>query len=278
MLFLQPHHIIAVYVLVDELVPKPVTNSQGGRPPILSTAELLTILIWITIVAKPKCLKDLYQHMNMYYRDYFHYRPTYAGFVAACHRNYPVMLAALRKLLNTKAKLRFVDSTFLEVCKLVRADRHKIAKTIAHFGKNHQGWHYGFKLHVAIDHKKKLSGVVITPANNHDAQMLPRILNEHTSIAVGDTAYTASVMQQYVFKRFGTVIISPPHPRQTKKLMTQWQHQLLMKRPMIETVFDYLKEHMHLVSSFPRSIKGYFVHYLRILLTYQFLMVFGPDS
>ena len=34
-------------------------------------------------------------------------------------------------------------------------------------------------------------------------------------------------------------------------------------------VFDYLKEHMELVSSFPRSVAGLVLHYVRILLAYQ---------
>ena len=51
--------------------------------------------------------------------------------------------------------------------------------------------------------------------------------------------------------------------------MTGLQHLLLMFRPKIEAMFDYLKEHMHLVSSFPRSVEGYFAHYVRVLLSYQ---------
>lgn len=53
--------------------------------------------------------------------------------------------------------------------------------------------------------------------------------------------------------------------------MTKWQHWLLKTRTKIESVFDYLKEHLHLVSSFPRSVPGYFFHCLRILSGYQVL-------
>jgi hypothetical protein len=49
-----------------------------------------------------------------------------------------------------------MDSTMLEVCKLVRASRHRVALGIAAFGKNHQSWHYGFKLHAAINPQGQL--------------------------------------------------------------------------------------------------------------------------
>jgi hypothetical protein len=32
-----------------------------------------------------------------------------------------------------------------------------------------------------------------------------------------------------------------------------------------------LKQHLHLQSSFPRSMQGYALHYIRILLGYQLL-------
>ncbi|HVC36659.1 MAG TPA: hypothetical protein VNE40_04450 [Candidatus Dormibacteraeota bacterium] len=40
-------------------------------------------------------------------------------------------------------------------------------------------------------------------------------------------------------------------------------------RPKTETTVGKLKEQHFLVTSFPRSVKGYFVQYLRVLLGYQ---------
>jgi hypothetical protein len=63
--------------------------------------------------------------------------------------------------------------------------------------------------------------------------------------------------------------VAPPWPSQKKKVATETQNNLLNHRAKIECVFDYLKEHLHLVYSFPRSVPGYFVHYVRGLLGYQ---------
>ena len=166
-----------------------------------------------------------------------------------------------------------MDSTMIPVCKLARADTHKVAVGIAQFGKNHQGWHYGFKLHASVDTHGKLCAVALTSANVYDAQMMPNILNERTRVAVGDGMYNARVMREYIWEMFGTIIVAPPHPKQKRKILAGWQYLLLLMRPKIESVFVYLKEHLGLVTSFPRSIKGYVFHYLRILLGYQLMMM-----
>jgi hypothetical protein len=165
-----------------------------------------------------------------------------------------------------------MDATMLPVCKRKRANTHRVARNIAKFGKNYQGWHYGFKLHASIDKGGRFCGLALTPANIHDAQMMPKILNKHAKIAVGDTLYGARVMKQKIWENYGTIIIAPPHPTQNKKIITPWQYALLNLRSKIESVFDYLKEHLHLVSSFPRSVKGYLFHYARILLGYQIMV------
>ncbi len=272
MLSLLPHHIIDIYVLVDDTIPK-ISRPRGGRPTILSDSELITILIWNTLVVRQKTLKDIHTWIQMYHPHDFPSFPKYPAFVQHCHRVTPILHQFLTQLLSFQSPLRFMDSTMIEVCRQVRANSHKVAKGIAQFGKNHQGWHYGFKLHTSVDAKGRLAAVVLTPANVYDAQMMPDILNKYTKIGVGDSHYGASVMRQHIWERYGTIIIAPPHFKQKKKVMTQWQHLLLTMRPKIESVFDYLKEHLHLVSSFPRSVKGYLLHYMRILLGYQVLML-----
>ena len=48
-----------------------------------------------------------------------------------------------------------------------------------------------------------------------------------------------------------------------------WQDALLSFRSKIESVFDYLKNHLHLVISFPRSVNGYLLQYVLVLIGYQ---------
>ena len=121
------------------------------------------------------------------------------------------MCFILDKLLVKEAPLRFMDSTMLHVCKLVRANRHKVAKGIAGFGYNWQGVHYGFKLHAACNIQGQLAAVYFTPANEHDGQQIPHLVNDATVIAVGDGTYNASVMRRKMWREHTAYILAPPH-------------------------------------------------------------------
>jgi len=268
MLSLENHHITDIYVMVDDNLP--VSLPGPGRPAKLTTSEVVTIVLWnILSHTRQQTLKDVYRWVQRYHQSEFPHLPHYTKFVEACHRSLPALWYILEQLLVDNARLRFMDATMLPVCKLIRANTHKVAKNIADFGKNWQGWHYGFKLHASINPHGQLAGIALTPANVHDAQMMPHILNQHTDIAVGDTLYGASVMRKHIWNNYGCAIFAPPHHKQKSTFATWWQNQLLSMRSTIESTFDYLKQHLHLISSFPRSINGYLLHYLRILLGYQ---------
>lgn len=269
---LCPNLITNLYVMVDELLPveeKPL----GGRPKLMSDSELVTALIWNSLTVKSKTIVDLHKWLNFYHSNDFKKIPHYSAFERECLNIIPLLLFAIKSLLLDKTEIRFIDSTMLEVCKLQRADDHKVCRGIAAFGKNHQGWHYGFKLHASIDIHGRLCGLCFTPANIHDSRPEPVILNEHTKIAVGDGTYNGRAMNNYIFEEYGTIVIAPPHPKQNKKLITEWQLLLLQMRSKIECTFDFLKNHLNLVSSFPRSPRGYLFHYLRIILGYQVMTV-----
>lgn len=270
MLFLQSHNIVELYCWVDTLLPTQPA-AREGRPLLFSDSETITLLIWCTVVSKHKTLVDIYNALQVYHQKDFTHLPSYKTFVRRAHQCAPLLLSLLTQLLSEKEAVRILDSTMLPVCKLHRADSHKVAKNIAQFGKNWQGWHYGLKLHASVSLDGKLCGLFFTGANVYDAQAMPKILNKHCRVAVGDTLYGARVMGERIKREYGTVIIAPPFPKQNKKIAAPWQIALLNQRSKIECVFDYLKEHLHLVTSFPRSVGGYVLHYLRILLSYQIM-------
>lgn len=263
---LQKQHIVDLFVWVDDALPKRAATT--GRPSALRDSEVLTILIWDGLNEPHKTLKATYSWIRRDYADCFHL-PAYQNFVAQCHRLLPAMIWLLQSILRYDAMLRFADSTMLPVCHNHRADDHRVAKAVAAWGKNWQGWHYGFKLHASIDVDHNLTGIYFTPADGYDAQSMEQLIKGATKVLVGDSHYGASPMRRRLWRRHKILVIAPPHYKQRRKLMSGLEFLLLGMRPKIEATYDYLKEHMHLVSSFPRSVAGYFVHYLRVLLGYQ---------
>lgn len=269
---LRKHHILPLFVWVDDAVASATqTEKRVGRPSVLRDSEVVTILAFNLLTVQQQTLRQVYGWVSQYHRSDFPNLPTYQNFVKHCHRILPLLNRLLRNLLESKAELRFMDSTMLEVCRLVRRKWHRVARGIAHTGHNWQGEHYGFKLHASIENNGKLCAFVLTSANVHDSRAIPVLVNEYTNIAVGDTGYRSAPLHCKIRKAFGTFVLTPPHYKQRKQVMAEWQRKLLRRRPKIETVFDYLKQHLHLQTSFPRSVQGYALHYIRILFGYQLL-------
>ena len=268
---LRTHHILPLFVWVDDQLG--FASKRVGRRSVLRDSEVVTILAFNLLTVQQQTLRQIYDWVSQYHRAEFPVLPTYQNFVAHCHRLLPALNRLLDQLLQTQAALRFMDSTMLEVCQLVRRKWHRVARSVARTGHNWQGEHYGFKLHASVDNRGRLCAYTFTDALGHDSRMIPVLVNAHTQVAVGDTGYRSKPMHKHIRAVFGTFILTPPHYKQKKQLMAEWQRRLLRRRPKIETVFDYLKQHLHLQTSFPRSIRGYAVHYLRVLLGYQLLML-----
>lgn len=271
---LQSHHIVDVYVWVAEMLPDE-PKPKGGRPLLIRDSELLTLFVWNSITnTSSKTLKQLYDWLCLYHVRDVRALPTYGAFVVQCHRVLPKLLELVSVTMNSDTPVRFCDSTMLPVCRNVRSKVHKVAKGVAAWGFNHQGSYFGFKLHAAIDANNRLVAIVFTSANRYDGQLLDRLVNEYTKIVVGDSHYNGSVERKKLWLQYGILIVAYPHHKQKRKVMAHWQHRLLLMRPKIEAMFDQLKEHLHLVTSFPRSVEGYFIHYLRVILGYQMRLGF----
>lgn len=267
------HHILPLFVWVDDAVASLPRPKKVGRRATLRDSEVVTILVFNLLTVQQQTLRQIYDWIAQYHSSDFPHLPNYQNFVAHCHRVVPILNQLLGALLESKAQLRFMDATILPVCKLVRRRWHRVARGVAHTGHNWQGEHYGFKLHASIDNDGKLCAFVFTSANIHDSRAIPVLVNEHTRVAVGDSGYRSAPLHRKIRKAFDTFILTPPHYKQQKQVMTESQRKLLRRRPKIETVFDYLKEHLHLQTSFPRSVHGYAVHYTRVLLGYQLLQM-----
>lgn len=272
MSFLLSENITDLFVWIDDLLPRRIGGKSIGRPRALSDGEIVTILVWNVLFLKQKTWKDLYRFLCLYHREDFPTLPKYNTFLVICHRATTVNLWLLQKLLAHDAPLKFMDGTMLPVCKHKRADEHKVAKSVANFGKNWQGWHFGFKLHASVTRDGRLCALAFTQASMHEKSLVAKLLGSRTDIAVGDSSYGGKELREHIWKTRGTYILAPAFHGQ-KKLMTAWQKDLLSQRSCIESVFDYLKEHLHLVTSFPRSVYGYLAHYAMVLLGYQVMKV-----
>ncbi len=124
---LRAHHINKLLTVVEELAPEPDVSEEirvrGGRPMSIRRNEVVALLVFSFMVAPQKTLKDILVWAQAHYYRRFRL-PSYPTWVRHCHEALGTMLTLFGETLSTHAAVRFMDSTMLAVCKLVRADRH----------------------------------------------------------------------------------------------------------------------------------------------------------
>src|SRR5215216_5635479 len=80
------------------------------------------------------------------------------------------------------AAVQFVDSTKLPVVRNYRADSYRVAAGLAAWGRNWQGFWFGFKLHAAVDAQGRLSSVAFTPADIYDGHVTEQLVRPETKV------------------------------------------------------------------------------------------------
>lgn len=198
-----PDTLLKLYVTIEEdlkalqpqLQAKLLPRDLRGGTPILSAAEVLTILVWgawrgLTDKAK------LYFHLQTYHRQEFPALGAYSKFVEATNR-YSLELRALLALFLHRNRqeqgpypIVLQDSTAIAVCHIARVRQHRTFRAWARKSKNGMGWWYGFKLHVQCDDSGRLCGFDLTTATVDDRKLrgpLTRWLKD--GIVVGDGGY-----------------------------------------------------------------------------------------
>src|SRR5829696_2084940 len=123
---LRSHHILPLFCVVDDSLPAKV--SGRGRKATLKDSEVVTILAFNLLTCQQQTLRQVYDWVNQYHSSDFPALPNYQNFVKHCHRVIPELAKLLDGLLMSEAELRFIDSTMLEVCRLVRRRWHKVAR------------------------------------------------------------------------------------------------------------------------------------------------------
>jgi hypothetical protein len=268
MRLLRAHHIKNLIEVVDTFLPRAGVSPYGGRPVKLHTNEAIALLLFSSMAAPQRTLSGIYHWAQVHYYRRFQL-PAYSSWMRKCRQALPGMLAILDQLLVKDSWLRFMDSTMLRVSAslCVPTDTKSPVGQRPSAATTRAGTTASSSMRVSTT-AAGLPQSGFTGANESDVLQLKQLVNTATNIVVGDAGYTAKVTRRHLWRDFRCLVISPPRPKQLWT-MANWQHKLLQLRPKIEAVFGKLKEHYFLVSSFPRSVQGYALHYVRTLLGYQ---------
>lgn len=251
-------------------LPGPDQEHPPTRKTRLPLVMLVTLILFKFFVGH-KSWKDYYRYLKSHHHGVtIGLLPNYKNFMASVHKlvGYAlVFLEAVRKYCKQGVRLQFADSTSLPVCKIKREFSHKVARNLAAKSKNTMGWYYGFKLHLVCDVRGRILAWRITTATVDDRKGLGLVWEELTGLIVADAGYLGSNWQEAAADLGLTLMTGAK--KVMKKLMGRWQHTLLKARQRVETVFSVLKFRLGMETSLPRSVMGFFAHYVWCLLAYQ---------
>lgn len=278
--------LITIFVIIDDsfsFLQKlsrfnqlPGIKNTPGPESKLNMAELMSIAIF-KFKFSHRNWKDYYSFICKHYAPFFPNLPDYSTFMKQLKMSLPTLLI-LTKLFQYIIRMyatstKIVDSTPLRVCKNSRISSHKVCKGIAARSKTTTGWFFGFKLHACCDSFGQLLSFMITPGNIDDRRIVKSLLKQLKGLVIADAGYLSKLLREDL-EHEGIQLFTAVR-NTMKKLMTNFQHQLLKSRQRIETVFSILKERMGIETSLFRSVIGHFTHYAYTCFAYM-LMYFNP--
>lgn len=255
-------------------LPPSLPTPDREHPPTKRTRlplVMLVSLILFKFFVGHKSWKDYYRYLKSHHHGVtIGLLPNYKNFMKNVHAlvGYAlVFLEVVRKYCKQGVNLQFADASALPVCRIKREFMHKVARGLATKSKGTMGWYYGFKLHLVTDRYGQLLAWRITTATVDDRKGLALIWDELTGMIVADAGYLGSNWQEAAAD-LGLRLMTGAK-KVMKKLMIKWQHTLLKARQIVESVFSVLKLRLGMDTTLPRSVMGFFAHYVWCLLAYQ---------
>jgi hypothetical protein len=247
---------IAVLCLIDELLDEVAADPdwrrirQRGPAPTLADSEVLTMVTVGEFLGYDRDV-TIYQYFRRDHPDWFPalrqvHRTT---FVRQAANLWVVTEHLWRRLLDRlrhDPALSFVDSIPAPVCRFGRAYTCSRFRGQAAFGYDHgsKATFYGFRDHLRVTWPGVVVAVSIAPANVHDTDVVPEVVEGATGQVIGDRNYWDPTLRAELAPA-GIALCAPfkkrasdPDPAGSKRLARlRWR---------IETVAAQFVERYHL--------------------------------
>jgi transposase len=245
--------------------------ANGGkkrrRRACLCLSELMTLAVLFHQLRFRQFKSFYLLYAQRYLRADFPGLPSYQRCVELMPRCIVPLSALFDAVKGQCTGITIVDSSSLVVCDNLRIARHRVFAGIAARGKSSTGWFFGFKLHIAINHRGELLSMKVTPGNVDDRKPVPYLCRHLFGRVYADKGYlsqelVARLRQQQV--EFITKVRKnmKPVPR------TAFDQALLRRRSLIETVFDELKNLCQVEHTRHRSYGGFLVNLMAGIIAY----------
>jgi transposase len=181
-----------------------------------------------------------------------------------------LMFIIMRMSRKNQHIIKHIDSTDIPVCLFKNANKNKVMKMFASFGRSAKGTYFGLKMHLIADFKRQILAIKFTSANVDDRDVVIKLSKKLNGVFIADAGYVSEKLQRK-FHRARKRILLVKARNNMKKVITQFQKKLYDTRMIIELNFRNLKMFYGLITSLPKSVDGYLSNYIYSLLAYQII-------
>lgn len=163
--------------------------------------------------------------------------------------------------------ISILDSSPLVVCDNLRISRHRVFARVAARGKSSTGWFFGFKLHIAINHRGELLSMKVTPGNVDDRKPVAQLCRNLFGRVYADKGYIAQWLVERL-RQQQVEFITKVRKNMKPVSRTPFDEALLRRRSLVETVFDELKNLCQVEHTRHRSYGGFLVNLMGGVIAY----------
>ena len=249
---------------------------MGRRSPkatSLCASEIMTIIIFYHLSGM-KCFKYYYLRIvKGTMQSHFPKAVSYNRFIELMGRYMMHLWVFVNSTrIGQQMEVAYMDSKKLTVCHNRRIHNHKVFKGLAKRGHCSVGWFFGFKLFLVINPIGQILRCFITPGNiaDNNEKVMRKLLNKLSGKVYGDKGFISSkISNEFLAK--GLQIITKLKSNMKNKLISLQDKYLLLKRGVIESVFDIMSAICDINHSRHRSPLNAFTHLFAGLCAYTYL-------
>jgi hypothetical protein len=256
--------LLSVYCVLDDLLPV-VLAERGvkrlrarGPAPKLTDAEALTIAVvgeWLG------CGNDaaLWRHAALYWRAAFPDLGHRTTFIRQVSNLWWVIEALWQHLLQAmgmlEGRLYIADSFPLVSCGFTRACMRRRLREEASYGycASKQMKYFGLKGHLLVHASGVIVGVMLTPANVNDREVLDVLAGHGGCEVLADKNYLCGWWQQLLQQTRGVCIITGMRKDMRRQNTPRERRLLKQCRKVVETVVGQLEERFGLARVWPKD-------------------------
>lgn len=242
-------------------------HKKRQRAASLCLSELMTLAVLFHQLRFRQFKSFYLLYAQRYLRPEFPGLPSYQRCLELLPRCIVPMSALFEAVKGECTGISILDSSPIAVCDNLRIARHRVFAGIAARGKSSTGWFFGFKLHIAINHRGELLSMKVTSGNVDDRKPVAHLCRNLFGRVYADKGYVAQWLVERL-RQQQVVFITKVRKNMKPVRHTPFDQALLKRRSLIETVFDELKNLCQVEHTRHRSYGGFLVNLMAGIIAY----------